>query len=89
MSGLPVARIGDRSSHGGIIITCCKKTLAEGKLIARVSDLHSCPIPGHGVTPIITGSPNHIVEGEHCARTTSITGCGASIIGGCQKTFTD
>lgn len=89
MSGLPIARIGDTSSHGGIIITCCQKTICEGKLIARVTDLHSCPIPFHGITPILTGSPNHIVEGKQCARTSSITGCGASIIGGAQKTFTD
>jgi uncharacterized Zn-binding protein involved in type VI secretion len=84
-----VARIGDRSDHGGTIITSCKKTKAEGKLIARVTDLHSCPIPRHGVTPILTGSPNHIVEEKKCARSTSITGCGASIIGGSTKTFCD
>lgn len=89
MAKLSVARIGDMSNHGGTIITSCQKTNAEGKLIARVQDLHSCPIPRHGITPIMTGSPNHIVESKQCARTTSVTGCGAMIIGGCQKTFCD
>jgi uncharacterized Zn-binding protein involved in type VI secretion len=86
---LPVARIGDKSDHGGVIITSCQKTKAEGPLVARVNDLHSCPIEGHGITPIITGSPNHIVEGQKTARSTSITGCGASIIGGSKDTFCD
>lgn len=84
----PVARLGDTSNHGGTIITCCKKTIAEGILIARVGDMHYCPIPEHGVTPINSGSPDHIVERMKCARTGSITGCGASIIGGSKKTFT-
>lgn len=89
MSKLPVARIGDMSDHGGTIITSCQKTKAEGKLIARVQDLHSCPIPRHGITPIITGSQDYIVENQQCARSTSKTGCGASIIGGSMKTFCD
>jgi uncharacterized Zn-binding protein involved in type VI secretion len=89
MTKLPVARIGDSSDHGGTIISSCQKTKAEGKLIARVTDLHSCPIPFHGVTPIVTGSPNYFVEGKKCARSTSTTGCGASIIGGSKKTFCD
>jgi uncharacterized Zn-binding protein involved in type VI secretion len=86
---LPVARIGDKSDHGGRIITSCQKEKVEGKLVARVTDLHDCPIEGHGVTPIRTGSPNKVVEGKHCARTTSVTGCGASIIGGSTETFCD
>lgn len=82
----PVARLGDGSDHGGVIISSASKTIVEGKLVARVTDLHSCPIPGHGVTPIVTGSPHYLVEGQLCARTTSLTGCGASIIGGATKT---
>jgi uncharacterized Zn-binding protein involved in type VI secretion len=86
---LAVARIGDKSDHGGRIISSCQKTKAEGPLVARVTDRHDCPIEGHGVTQIITGSPNYTVEGQQCARTSSKTGCGASIIGGSMKTFCD
>ena len=82
----PVARLGDHSDHGGVIITSASKTTCEGKLVARVGDQHSCPIPGHGVTLITTGSPNYNTEGQKTARTTSLTGCGASIIGGATKT---
>jgi uncharacterized Zn-binding protein involved in type VI secretion len=84
--GKPVARLGDSSSHGGQIISSAQKTKVEGKLIARVGDLHSCVIPGHGVTPILTGSPKFIAEGQKVARTGSVCGCGAQIIGGATKT---
>lgn len=80
----PVARFGDTSTHGGKIITSAKKTEAEGMLVARVTDLLDCPI--HGINPIITGSQNYIVEDQKCARTTSLTQCGAQIIGGSKKT---
>jgi uncharacterized Zn-binding protein involved in type VI secretion len=82
--GNPVARIGDSSSHGGTITTSASKSICEGKLIARVTDLLACPI--HGSNPIVTGSPKFITEGQLTARTGSLTQCGASIIGGATKT---
>jgi uncharacterized Zn-binding protein involved in type VI secretion len=45
-----------------------------------VGDLHSCPIPGHGVTAIVTGASRFSCEGNLVALDTSICGCGASII---------
>ena len=82
----PVARLGDASSHGGHIITAASRTLVEGKLVARRGDLHLCPLPGHGVTPIVTGSPQFKAEGAEVARTSSVCACGAVIIGGATKT---
>ena len=81
----PIARRGDGSSHGGIIVSGASRTLCEGKPIARVGDSHVCPIEGHGTTPIVSGSPKFIVEGRQVARTGSVTGCGASIIGGAAR----
>ena len=80
----PVARLNDTSSHGGNIITAASKSICEGKKIARVGDILDCPI--HGPNPITTGSPQFICEGQKVARTTSLTACGASIIGGATKT---
>ena len=74
-----IARIGDSSTHGGTIISCCAITRVEGKLVARVTDLHSCPIPGHGITPIVDGSGNYKTEGHITAVYGSSTGCGAII----------
>jgi len=81
------ARLGDKSNHGGTIITSAKKTFINNILAARKGDLHSCPIPGHGITRIVTGSPNTTIEGKESARIGDRTGCGASISTGSPDTF--
>ncbi|MCE8003438.1 MULTISPECIES: PAAR domain-containing protein [Halomonadaceae] len=58
------------------------------KPIARKGDLHRCPIPGHGVTEIVSGSPSQ-VEGQPVARVGDKTGCGATIIEGASSSTTD
>lgn len=82
--GTAVARLGDLGSHGGKIVTSAQKTMCEGKLVARVTDIYDCAI--HGPNPILTGSTNTIVEGKSVARTGSLTQCGAKILGGATKT---
>jgi uncharacterized Zn-binding protein involved in type VI secretion len=89
----PVARLGDKSNHGGVIITANAGFISEGVKAAHVTDLHSCPIPGHGVTQIMTGSPKWTGNGQRVARGNggggSVTGCGAILIGGAAKTVCD
>lgn len=83
-----IARLGDKSDHGGQIITASSKSPAEGPMIARKGDLHSCPIPGHGITPIVANtSPDTYVEGAQMAMVGSICGCGAVIITGASKSY--
>ncbi|MBV1711332.1 MAG: PAAR domain-containing protein, partial [Desulfomicrobium sp.] len=53
----------------------------------RMGDLHVCPIPGHGVTPIVTGSFDTITEGLPNARIGDITACGAIIVTGSPDTI--
>jgi uncharacterized Zn-binding protein involved in type VI secretion len=77
-----VARLGDTSNHGGTIISSATKEFINGILVARVGDLHSCPIPGHGITPIINGSGNFKCEGNIVAVVGSYCGCGAVINSG-------
>ena len=86
MSG-PQARLGDVSSHGGVIITSAVRTMVNGIPVARMGDLHVCPIPGHGVTPIVTGSMTTITEGSPNARIGDITACGAVIVVGSPNTI--
>ncbi|ABB37744.1 MULTISPECIES: PAAR domain-containing protein [Pseudomonadati] len=81
------ARLGDISSHGGVIITGASRTLDNGMPVARMGDLHVCPIPGHGVTPIVTGSFDTITEGLPNARIGDITACGAIIVTGSPDTI--
>ena len=45
-------------------------------------DLHVCPIPGHGVTPIVSGSLDTTTDGRPNARLGDIAGCGAVIVTG-------
>lgn len=82
-----MARLGDPSNHGGVIISSASRTMANGILVARMGDLHSCPLPGHGVTPIVTGSGKTLVEGRPIARVGDSTGCGAVIASGSSNTL--
>ncbi len=81
------ARLGDISSHGGVIITGAVRTVVNGRPLARMGDLHVCPIPGHGVTPIVTGSLDTITEGMPNARVGDVTACGAVIVTGSHDTI--
>ena len=83
-----IVLIGSSSSHGGVVITGCRKTHCCGTLVSRIGDYHQCPIQGHGTTriigPIIERRP--IIEGQYAAKIGDITECGAIITTGCEKT---
>lgn len=83
-----VARLGDTSSHGGTIITGASRTFVNGIPVARKGDMHSCPIPGHGVTPIVSGNDDILVEQAPVARVGDSAGCGAVIAAGSPDTET-
>ena len=79
----PVATLGSTSDHGGTIITSASHTYSGGKLVARVGDLHSCPLKGHGITPIVsTPATTDFAEGSPIACVGAKAGCGATIISG-------
>lgn len=80
------ARLGDRSDHGGTIISGASRTLVNGIPAARKGDMHSCPLKGHGVTQIVTGSSKVSIEGQPSARVGDRTGCGAVITQGSLDT---
>ena len=84
----PQARLGDVSSHGGVIVTAAVRTYVDGRHVARMGDLHVCPIPGHGVTPIATGSAKTFTEGQANARIGDVAACGAVIATGSPTTKT-
>jgi uncharacterized Zn-binding protein involved in type VI secretion len=86
MTQQPKARLGDRSDHGGTIISAASNYRCDGIPVARVTDLHYCPIPGHGVTPIVNGSFPVRHQGKIVACIGSVVGCGAKIITGSPTT---
>ena len=83
----PQARLGDTSSHGGTVITGSVTTIVNGRPVARMGDMHVCPIPGHGVTPIVVGSMNTATDGRPNARMCDIAGCGAVIVSSSLNVF--
>lgn len=76
----PYIRLGDPTDHGGVVVSASPATIVEGKPVARIGDLVACPIPGHGVCPIVTGDTTCIVDGSPVARQGDKTACGASLI---------
>lgn len=50
----PVARISDSTAHGGVILAGEPTVLAGNKPVARVSDMHTCPMVT-GVVPHVGG----------------------------------
>jgi len=88
---LPVARIGDRSDHGGIIITANEGFIRDdnGQLVALNGALHSCPIPYHGITAITATSTVSYSSNNKIVRLGDMAACGAKIITASDLTFSD
>lgn len=70
--------LGDKTSHGGEVISATSTLQVQGKPVALVGDQVSCPVPGHGVNEIIEGSPDWS-EGD---RALVVDGCRSAC--GCQ-----
>jgi uncharacterized Zn-binding protein involved in type VI secretion len=76
-----IIRLGDPTSHGGKVISASASDyLVDGITVVRVGDQCSCPIPGHGVTKVVEGDVDYIVEGQPVALAGHKTGCGAELI---------
>jgi len=77
----PFILLGDKTSHGGTVISASQTSDCDGKGIARVGDQVTCPKKGHGkVTVIATGDPTAIIDGRPAARHGDKTACGATLI---------
>ena len=76
----PFIVIGDKTSHGGVVVGSTMTTDTHGKRLARVGDQVTCPKKGHGTTVIVTGDPTMIVDGAPVARHGDKCACGAVLI---------
>ena len=79
---VPIALLGSASDHGGRVITGQSTYLIDDQPAACQGDLHECPIKGHGVTPILEGAANFLIDGRPAAYVGCRTGCGATLIQG-------
>ena len=71
--------IGDRTSHGGTVITADYTSDINGKYIARVGDMTVCP-RCRGTFPITTGASDTIFSPQPVACDGDKTACGATLI---------
>ena len=71
--------LGDTTDHGGKVITASPFTDDNGKGLARLGDMVSCP-RCKGSFPISEGDRNFIVDGQPLAYDGHKVACGARLI---------
>lgn len=73
-----VIRVGDYTSHGGVVVTGDQTLSAYGRPVARKGDMVTCPKCG-GIHPIVDGAPA-LGSDRPIALEGMRTACGASLI---------
>jgi uncharacterized Zn-binding protein involved in type VI secretion len=81
------ARIGDPTSHPGVVTGPGVLTVLVGGLPAAVlGDIHACAMPPlagpHPPSPLVSGSATVLIGSKPAARVGDAAGCGATIIVG-------
>jgi len=77
---LPIVRIGDKTTHGGIVLTGSETMKFGGIGVARKGDKVLCPKVGHGPTIIVEGNPDYLDHGVPVAFHGHKCGCGCALI---------
>ncbi|EIJ47660.1 hypothetical protein GWL_19010 [Herbaspirillum sp. GW103] len=77
--GRPFIVVGDKTSHGGTVISGDQTFLVHGKAVARVGDLTTCP-KCKGTFPITSGAGDMKSMGQAPARDGDRTACGATLM---------
>lgn len=80
---LGISRVGDITDHGGVIITGSPDSTCEGRPVARVGDIGTCPLPDHpSIFVILSGASSGTCDGKGIAHVGSPCSCGATVITG-------
>lgn len=74
-----IIRLGDKTSHGGIVIEGSPADICMGKPIAFIGHQVQCP-QCKGVFPIVDGAPTTTFYGKGVALAGMRTACGAILI---------
>ncbi|OFZ71111.1 MAG: hypothetical protein A2Z01_09235 [Betaproteobacteria bacterium RBG_16_58_11] len=81
-----VIRLGDKTTHGGEVVSAAGNYKIMGKNVAREGDSCTCPIKGHGNCQIVGGDPHWKIDGRSVAlQGISKTSCGAELISSCGE----
>ncbi|WP_433694024.1 PAAR domain-containing protein [Herbaspirillum seropedicae] len=75
----PFITVGDKTSHGGTVISGDQSFLIHGKAVASIGDLTTCP-RCKGTFAITTGAEDMVTNGKAPARDGDRTACGAILI---------
>ena len=77
--GKLVVCVGDKSSHGGTVINSNNDGthLSSGDTVAVDQALHTCPIHGHGITPVTAVTIKSYHNDKLILTELAIAGCGA------------
>ncbi len=51
--------LGDKTTHGGSVISATSTMVVNGKKVALICDEVSCPVTGHGTNSIVEGSSEY------------------------------
>lgn len=84
--GGDIIRMGDKTSHGGTVISADMTWYIDGKPVARVGDMTVCP-RCKDAFPIATGAGDLTSFGQAVARAGDQTACGATLIASQQNAF--
>ncbi len=74
----PICCEGDMTTHGGRVITASGSFTIDGRRVARMGDVLSCPM--HGVTVIIQGDAATLDEGIPLVLHGHHGACGCAVI---------
>ncbi|WP_085247100.1 PAAR domain-containing protein [Gilliamella mensalis] len=78
--GKSVVRLGDPTTHGGSVISASSTTIIEGKPVALIGDLVSCPKKGHGINKIIEGAKTCLSDGKAVVIDQCLCECGCKVL---------
>ncbi|MGH7575760.1 MAG: PAAR domain-containing protein [Longimicrobiales bacterium] len=83
----PAARVGDATSHPGVISgPGVPNVLIGGAPAAVVGDIHACAHPPkagpHPPNPFVKGSANVLIGGRPALRIGDLAACGATVVSG-------
>lgn len=76
MNGKRVIRLGDPTSHGGVVVSAESNFIMFGKPVALVGDVCTCPIKGHDHCVIMEGDPLWTFNGRGVALDGALLSCG-------------
>ncbi len=83
----PLIRLGDKTTHGGVVIEASQKTDIGSIPVSRVGDKVTCPRCSPGIFPIVTGDSTLIIDDRAVARDGDSIACGAVLIASQQTTI--